>query len=260
MLITLTTDFGLLDFYVGAMKGVVATLSPNTQVIDISHQVPAHDVAAGGFILAGACETFPEGSIHVGVIDPGVGGGRRGIVVETNRYRFVGPDNGLLSPILERGRVERVVSIENPDLALEVVSSTFHGRDVFAPAAAHLANGVPLADLGPEVTDPEQLDLWQITETQSELVGHVVHVDRFGNAITNLSRARVETAGRGRPYQVEVDSHWFLRLHETYSEVAVGQPCMVMGSLDTLELSVNSGSAAERFGFRRGSVAMVRWE
>jgi len=259
MTITLTTDFGTADFYAGAMRGVLHSLAPEAVVIDISHDVPPHDIAGGGFVLAGAADTFPRGTIHVAVVDPGVGGGRRGVILETERHLFVGPDNGLFSPIYERGGVIRTVAIENRDLALELVSSTFHGRDIFAPAAAHLANGVDVGEFGNEITDPERLDLWRIGRAPNELNGHIVHVDRFGNAVSNLSRELVELSTGGQPYQAEVDGHWFLCRHETYSDVGAGAPCMVYGSLDTLEMSVNSGSAVERFGFRRGSVVTVRW-
>ena len=152
-IVTLTTDFGLQDAYVGAMKGVILGIAPDVRLVDLSHQVPPQDIAAGAFVLFSAYRAFPAGTVHVAVVDPGVGSARRGVVIETPTYRFVGPDNGLFGPIYASEPIERVVEIQNRDLMRPEVSATFHGRDVFAPAAAHLCRGAPVDAFGPAVSD-----------------------------------------------------------------------------------------------------------
>lgn len=258
--VTLLTDFGLADAYVGAMKGVMLGIAPGAGLVDISHQVPPQDVAAGAFLLSSAYRFFPPGTVHLAVVDPGVGSARRGIVVETAEYRFVGPDNGLFSPVYEAGDVRQVVEIRNPDLCRSEVSATFHGRDVFAPAAAHLCRGTPVGAFGPPVPDPVRLDLWSARTGAGEIAGRIVHVDHFGNGVTNLSRGRVEAAAEGRRVRVRVGGHTFDRLCRTYADVPAGKALALYGSQDTLEVSVNGGSAADALGIRRGDEVRVEWE
>ena len=257
-IVTLTTDFGLQDAYVGAMKGVIFCIAPHAKVVDISHEIPPQDIAAGGFVLGCAYRYFPAGSIHVAVVDPGVGSTRRGIVVEAGRYRFVGPDNGIFSPVYAAERVERIVEIRNPDLMRPAVSTTFHGRDVFAPAAAHLCRGVPVEAFGPPVCDPVRLDMWNVQVGADGVQGSVVHIDRFGNCVTNLSRERIAAACGDGPIRVEAGRRRFERLHATYADVPPGEALVLFGSQDTLEVSINGGRAAEVLGIRRGDAVRVR--
>jgi S-adenosylmethionine hydrolase len=191
-IITLTTDFGTRDGYVGAMKGVILGVAPTASVVDISHEISPQDVAEGAFVLASACPCFPPATIHVAVVDPGVGTERRGVLIETERYVLIGPDNGLFSGVLAVDPLVRAVSLENPSLMRPDVSATFHGRDVFAPAAAHIARGVPVAEFGPEVASPVELNLWRAESTSGCVTGRVVHIDGFGNCVTNIGRAAVE--------------------------------------------------------------------
>ena len=257
-IVTLTTDFGLQDAYVGAMKGVVLGIAPGAQVVDLCHEVSPQDVAAGAFVLGSAYRYFPDGTIHVAVVDPGVGSRRRGLVVETARHRFVGPDNGVFSPVYAAEEVTRIVEIRRPDLALPDVSATFHGRDVFAPAAAHLCRGIPVDAFGPSVSDPVKLDLWHVRADGAGVEGYVVHIDRFGNCITNLPRDRIAaTCGRGR-LCIEAGQQVFERLHRTYGDVSEGRALVLFGSLDTLEVSINGGHAADALGIRRGDRVRVR--
>ncbi len=250
--VTLTTDFGLQDAYVGAMKGVILGIAPGTGLVDLCHQIPPQDVAAGAFVLYSAYRAFPAGTVHVAVVDPEVGSDRRGILVETPSYRFVGPDNGLFSPIYAAEQVERIVEIRNRDLALPEVSATFHGRDIFAPAAAHLCRGVPVDAFGPPISDPVRLDFWTAAVKDGEATGHIVHIDRFGNGITNLSRSQIEAAAEGRPLRVEAAERVFDRVSRTYADAPEGEALVLYGSQDTLEISVNGGSAEEALGVRRG--------
>ncbi|MCZ6634366.1 MAG: SAM-dependent chlorinase/fluorinase [bacterium] len=249
-IVTLTTDFGVQDGYVGAMKGVVLEIAGSVTVVDITHEIPPQDVEAGAYIFHTAYPHFPDGTIHVVVVDPGVGRKRRGLVVETARYRFVGPDNGVFTPVFQAEADCRMVSLENPEWMRKDVSATFHGRDVFAPAAGYLCQGVEIEAFGPFVTDPVMLDVWAVREEADRLTGRIVHVDRFGNGISNLSEEQVEAAVEGRV--VEIGGQIFHRIHRTYGDVVQGEPLLLYGSQGTLEISVNGGSAAEEMGVQRG--------
>ncbi len=246
--ITLLTDFGLRDGYVGAMKGVLLTRSPGVQLVDLSHEIPPGAIDAGAYVLAQAALGFPEGTVHLAVVDPGVGSSRRGVVVEMDRHRYVAPDNGLLTLCLERARRVRVHSIENQRLWADEPSAVFHGRDIFAPVAAHLACGGPPDAVGPEVDAGSLvLRLWPKPERRGEtLLGAVVYVDRFGNLVTNLRveagsfRGSVEVAGERIP------------VGRTYGDVPEGALVVAIGSSGWLEVARNGGSAAERLGARVG--------
>ena len=256
-ILTLTTDFGISDGYVAAMKGVVFTCVPGAQIVDITHQVPPQDIAAGAFAMYCACPFFPEGSVHVGVVDPGVGSDRRGIVVETERFVYVGPDNGLFSPVYEREVVRRVVAIENTALMRPQVSSTFHGRDVFALVGAHLLRGVSGEEVGPEIEDPVTCDLWSVEERDDVLVGRVVCVDHFGNAISMIARSQIDAKYPDGDFEIVVGKTRFDRICQTYSQVKEGEALALYGSLDTLEIAVYEGSASRTLGVKRGDEICV---
>ena len=259
-IITLTTDFGQRDAYVAAMKGAILGISPRSTLVDVSHDVPAQDVAAGAFLLHCAHRYFPPGTVHVAVVDPGVGSSRRGVVVETARGLFVGPDNGLFGPVYESERIKRVVEIRNADLILPRVGSTFHGRDVFGPVAAHLSEGVPVEEVGPTLGDWVGLSLWTLEEGCGDLQGQIVHIDRFGNGITSLHRGRIEAAAGEKALRIQIGHRVFMGLSRTYSDVPDAQPLALYGSQDTVEIAVNGGSAADDLGIRRGDGVRVLWE
>ena len=255
--VTITTDFGLRDAYVGAVKGVILGIAPEARLVDISHEVPAGDVEAGAFLLAGAYRYFGSGTVHLAVVDPGVGSARRGMIVETPSHRFVGPDNGMFSPVFAAGEIKKIVEIQNRDLALPNVSDTFHGRDLFAPAAAHLCNGVHLDAFGPEISDPVTLDLWETNRSEARLKGKVVSIDGFGNGITNLHRSEIQAWAQGRPFRVEVGRRTFDRISRTYSDLEAGEPLVLYGSRDSLEVSVCNGSAEEVLEISRGEAVKL---
>ena len=256
-IITLTTDFGMRDGYVGAMKGVILEVAPEARGVDISHEIGPQDVVEGAFVLASGCPSFPSDTIHVAVVDPGVGTERKGILVETARYVLIGPDNGLFSGVLAVDPLVRAVSLENRGLMRPDVSATFHGRDVFAPAAAHISRGVPVAEFGPEVACPVGLDLWQTGSASDCVTGHVVHVDRFGNCITGIGRADVEGQFGGAEPTVVAGGQRLGEIRRTYADVAQGKVLAYFGSLDTVEIAVNGGSAAVEFGLGRGEEICV---
>lgn len=250
MIITLTTDFGWADGYVGAIKGVVYSLLPRAQVVDITHDVPPFDVAHGAFVLAQATPFFPPETVHVGVVDPEVGGARRGVVVAHRRRFYVGPDNGLFTPFLTADAVVR--ELTNPDLFLPTAAPTFHGRDLFAPTAAHLAGGLPMEECGPLVADPARLPDWDVRLTDGAFFTAVIHVDRFGNCITALPAARLDELGSG-PVRIQAPGLPPLPLSRTYADVAGGQPLALIGSHGMVEIAVREGSAAA-LGLARGAI------
>ncbi len=256
-IITLTTDFGTADSYVGQMKGVMLGLAPGAAIVDISHGVPPQDVVAGALMLDSAIDSFPDGAVHVAVVDPGVGGGRRPIAVRTERCFFVGPDNGLFTAALERHRPLEIVSLSNPEFHRQPVSDTFHGRDIFAPAAAHLANGVAMGRLGAPLADITQLDWPQPVAHGAGLKLRAIRVDRFGNIITNLTVGqfdgwRAGLWGQNDPVVIRIARHRIGRISRTFSDVCVGELLAYWGSGGGLEVAVRDGSAAENLGVSVG--------
>ena len=252
-LITLTTDFGLHDGYVAAMKGAMLAIAPDASLVDVSHDVPSRDVASGAYVLSSAYRYFPAGTVHLAVVDPGVGSARRAIAVESADYLFVGPDNGLFSGVFQLEPSWNVFEITNAAFFRSVVSPTFHGRDIFGPVAAHLSNQVPSAELGPPVANPIRLDAWTVQERDDEVAGRIVHVDRFGNAISNLGRRRI---GDGE-VRVRVRNNLFEGICRTYADVPDGEALVLFGSEETLEVAINGGNAARELGLRRGDRVTV---
>lgn len=255
-LITLTTDFGTADWFVGVMKGVLLGLNPRIQVVDLTHEISPGDLPAGAFALMTSCRYFPKGSIHVAVIDPGVGSRRQAIAVETEDYFFVGPDNGVLSWALRHQRLRRVVSLENPAYFRKPVSHTFHGRDVFAPVAAHLTRGVSMSKLGPALRTFQRLK-WPETKSSSGIVfGEVLYLDRFGNALTNIDATSLEEL-TVQTLRVGIDRRPAFPVAEYYQAVPQGAPVAILGSSGFLEIAVNGGSAARRLGLKTGTKVKV---
>lgn len=244
-LITLTTDFGLKDPYQGAMKGAILSVNPEARVVDITHLVAPGNITEGAFILLGACGYFPERTIHVGVVDPGVGGERKPILIETERYFFVGPDNGLFSLIARNEKIKRAIELKNTDYFLESVSSTFHGRDIFGPVAAHLSMGVEPRLFGPELKKIMALEDLPKPEKEDGLIkGEVIYIDSFGNLITNIRKEDI-MAYHASGIEVSIRDHTMKGLKKTYSLVDKGSPVALLSSSDHLEIAVNSGMAAQ---------------
>jgi S-adenosyl-L-methionine hydrolase (adenosine-forming) len=252
--IALLTDFGLRDHYVGAMKGVMLGICPGATLVDITHDIAPQDVRSGALELAACHRSFPDGTVFLAVVDPGVGSARRAIAAEAGPHRFVAPDNGLLSAVLAERAPSRVVTLTSAQYAAPVVSRTFEGRDRFAPAAAWLAGGLALDALGPPVDDWTRLVFPAAVVRGGSIEGEVARVDRFGNLVTNVPGAMVAGA---RPWCVQVGSGPPAPLVATYADVPAGQACALVGSTGHVEVSVNAGSAAERFGAGRGSRVVV---
>ena len=256
-IVTLTTDFGACDPFVGAMKGVMLGIHSELRIVDIAHGIPPHDIVEAAFVLRNSCPYFPAGTIHVAVVDPGVGSERRAIILETERYRFVGPDNGLFGWVCEMETVRRVVAITNPDLMRPEVSATFHGRDVFAPAAAYLAKGVAVSAFGPEVSDWVRLELPKPKIEGARLFGRVVRVDRFGNAITNISEEAFRAFAGDGAFEIGAGAVRLRKIVRSYTSVSEGESLALFGSSDYLEVSVNGGPASTVLGLKKGDAVWV---
>jgi len=256
-LITLTTDFGLRDPFVGIMKGVVLSICPSVRLVDLTHEIPPQDVLAGGLALEAAVPFFPAGTVHLAVVDPGVGTARRAIGIRAGGHYLIGPDNGLFTFALDR-HGWTAVSLTAPEYRLAEVSRTFHGRDVFTPAAAYLASGVPLERLGPTVSDLERLRRPVCRLEGGELVGEVLGTDRFGNLLTSVPAGRlVEISGAGG-VAVEVAGRRLRGPVGAYAEGRDGEPAIIVGSTGCLEIFVRAGSAQDRLGLGRGTIVRVK--
>jgi len=249
-IVTLLTDYGTRDHYVAAVKGVILDLAPRVTIVDITHEVEAHDIGHGAFVLWQAFSWFPAGTIHVAVVDPGVGSQRR-IVLAQYAGRFViAPDNGLLTLVHREYPIEALHVVTNRRLFLPTTSATFHGRDMIAPAAAHLANGVRLWEFGPETDHLTMLPLAHRAQLQhGALHGQVLHVDRFGNLVTNIHQEQWREVGlRDRTPQVRVNGEAIGPVRSAYHEVERGLPVAYVGSAQLLEIALNQGRAVDRFG------------
>jgi S-adenosylmethionine hydrolase len=250
-IVTLTTDFGTRDWFVGTMKGVVLGINPRASAVDLTHEVPQGDIHAGAFALMAGCRYFPKGTVHVAVVDPGVGGPRHAIAVQTADYFFVGPDNGVLSWALAHQRIKTVRRIDEPKYFLKTISRTFHGRDVFAPVAAHLSRGLPIQRLGSKVKDWVHLSWPQPIRSRGIVRGEIVYIDHFGNAITNIESAP-DLSGGAIACEVTGRRKMRCALAEFYGAVPANRPVAVFGSSGFLEIAVNGGSAARKYGITPG--------
>jgi S-adenosylmethionine hydrolase len=279
-IITLTTDFGISDVYVGVMKGVILNINPNAQVVDLTHAIPPQDVYEAALSIHSAYRFFRKGTIHVIVVDPGVGSSRQAIVCQTDSAFFVCPNNGVLSYLLQDIETEETyipdaVVIENPTYLLPRISNTFHGRDIFAPVAAHLSLGVPLVDIGTPIQDFARLSVPAVNRSDNMLVGQIIKVDSFGNVVTNISEEhlaafllscspneitfdelyqQVDFAN----YEITAGSVCLKKLNSSYSESEVGEPLAIISSFGLLEIAVNLGNASARFGLKKGDSVVVR--
>lgn len=257
---TLLTDFGHKDPYVGVMKGVLLGLDPSARIVDLTHEVGAQNLREANFALHGAWPYFPAGTIHVVVVDPGVGSERRILAARFRDQTFLAPDNGVLTGIIDApGVVLR--SVENAALFRPgPISRTFHGRDIFAPVAAHLGSGVAFEELGQAITDPQRLDLPCCTSrADGSLSGRIAHVDAFGNLITNVKEETLRAVGR-EIVSIELLGRRLTKPRDSYAAVEPGQPLSIIDSFDYLEIAVRGGSAASHFNAGVGDEVRIRFE
>jgi len=257
-LITLITDFGIEDTYAGVLKGVILSISPGCRIVDITHHIPPQDVRAACFALSTAYAYFPKGTIHLVIVDPGVGGKRRPLLIETEDYFFIGPDNGVFTAILVKLGLKSVIEITNREYFLEEVSSTFHGRDIFAPVAAHCANGCPSSRFGPPVSDYVLLDWPQPSVVKpGEAQGTILHIDRFGNLVTSFSRDYIKQMTGNRTFRIECAGRIITQMVPSYSCAQPGELCGVFDSSNYLEISVTNGSARDILNVQCGDSVKI---
>lgn len=239
-IITISTDFGLADHYVGSMKGVILDINPDCNIVDITHDIPKYDVTKAALVIRNFYRYFPKDAIHLVVVDPGVGGERKPIAIESDHGVFIGPDNGVFSFVLDEG--SKVFEITNKEFMLDHISSTFHGRDIFAPTAARLSLGADITKAGQELSSPTMLDINKPIVTENGVVGEVVYEDSFGNLITNIPADLV-----GASSQVMIDGHIIDTVATSYNDVNAGDILAIVGSSGFLEISVNQGNASGVF-------------
>lgn len=253
-LIALLTDFGTRDYFVGAMKGVILSANPNALAVDITHEIESQNVAAASFTLRACYKNFPEKTIFVAVVDPGVGSRRKAILVETESYFFIAPDNGLLSFVFNDEQKHKVYELTNEKFFAANVSRTFHGRDVFAPVAAHLSNGVSPSEFGSQTNDYIRLDETKPSKTGSgNIIGSVIHIDKFGNLISNLTKENLHS----EKFVLEIGGAKIENLKNYFAEVAKSEIMMIFGSADFLEIVAFQDSAQRLLNVEVGCEIVV---
>ncbi|MDY0167813.1 MAG: SAM-dependent chlorinase/fluorinase [Thermoguttaceae bacterium] len=259
-IITLTTDFGAGSPYVAAMKGVILSINPDVTLVDLTHDVPAQDVRYGAMILDSVCPRFPAGTVHVAVVDPGVGTDRAIVYARIGGQQFIAPDNGLLSRLAERNRPDQIIRLVNPEFWLPEVSATFHGRDIMAPAAAHLTRGVAPEQLGPPHEGLVAIQWLRVHRGERRLEGAVEQIDSYGNLITNITVDMLE----GRPTDeracIICGIYETFGIYRTYADQPPGTLVALIGSSGQLELAVVGDNAASRLGIEIGALVVVAWE
>lgn len=253
--ITLTTDFGTRDGYVAQMKGVILAINPRVRVVDVTHDIEPFSILQAALVVRAVSSYFSRGTIHVVVVDPGVGGQRRGLVLRRKERIFIGPDNGLFSLLRPSTGSWELREIQNPKYMLPDPHPTFHGRDIFAPVAAHLSREKPFNEVGPLVDDPVELSFPQPTESEQGITGEVIYVDRFGNLTTNIAASML----RNLVDKVALKDVTISGLSAYFAEADPGQPVALINSFGYLEIAVNQGNACETLNANRGDTVHVSW-
>lgn len=251
-IITLTTDFGLQDHYVSAMKAVILDICPDVRFVDVSHQIPPQDIMAGAWVVRNAAMLFPANTVHLVVVDPGVGTSRKPVALKIKDQYFVGPDNGIFSLIGDEYDYE-AVNLTNDKYWRKNTSNTFHGRDIFAPVAAHIANGVEIQELGEPIKELVTYR-WAIPISDKDgIQGWIVHIDRFGNLISNIPEELIRKSSRSSKFRIYVGNTILEEMVDTFGAVPDGEPAAYIGSSGTLEIAINKGNAREMLGVEKGA-------
>ncbi len=251
-IITLTSDYGLKDFYVGAMKAAMLEIAPNANLVDISHAIPPQDIMTGAWVVRNAAFLYPKNTVHLVVIDPTVGSDRNPIIVKINHQYFVGPDNGLFSLLIDEP-VTEAIKITNPKYWRKDRSKTFDGRDLFGPVAAHLHQGVPMGEFGEPLEEIMEYHWAKPISDKSGIQGWVLHIDSFGNLITNISKELIDKTIPNKNVKIYVGTAILKRIVSTYSDEQDGNPVAYIGSSGMLEVAINKGNAAELLGISQGA-------
>lgn len=254
MVIALLTDFGIQDHFVAAMKGVILTINPDATLVDITHEIPPQDIGSAAFVLRACYKDFPIGTTFVCVVDPGVGSERRAIIVETENYKFIAPDNGLLDLVLSETEWFKAFSVTNPKYLRENISNTFHGRDIFAPAAGHLSTGVVASQFGEPVSleiKEQRMDAEGSTGFPAE--ARIIYIDHFGNLVTNIGNDALPDN-----VEMEINGKQTSKVYSFYAEAKAGELFLIRGSAGLIEISIRDGSAQAELGAERGARLVIK--
>ena len=259
-LITLTTDFGRIDPFVGVMKGVILSIIPNAEIVDLTHEIEPQNTLQAAWVLKSAYSYFPQKTIHLVVVDPGVGSSRRALAVIAEKYYFIGPDNGVLTPALNNSK--KIYELDNKRYFLKTISSTFHGRDIFAPAAAWIGKGTPLTKMGKKIKDPLNLDLTEPFIQEKKMVGEIVYIDHFGNLISNISSQVLKSFSRGKNknLRIQLGGRKIANWTDYYSQCEPGALGTIVNSWDLLEVFCRGGNAAKKLKQKIGSPISVSFK
>ena len=259
-IITLTTDFGMRDSFVGVMKGVILSINPRARIIDISHEIPQGDIATASFVLHGAFRYFPKETIHTIVVDPGVGSERRPVAVEAGHYFFVAPDNGVLSYILDKAKKINMIHLTNVKYFLNHISNTFHGRDVFAPVAAHLSTGIAIEKMGESISDYHKYAFKGPKKTRISIEGEITYVDHFGNLISNIAEKTIKDMLAMGKLCIRIGEHSIYELSKSYSDTDQGHLVALINSFGLLEIAIREENAAQQLHLNKGAKVIVEME
>lgn len=257
-IVTLLTDFGTKDHYVASMKGVILGINPRCQVVDITHHLHPQNIMEGAFVLANAFSYFPEGTIHLAVVDPDVGGERIPILIVTDRFFFIGPDNGLFSLVIRKEEMKEAYALTEKRFFLPEISHTFHGRDIFASVAGHLTLGLAPKTLGRRIDSLKTLNFPEPSVREKGLMGEVIHVDSFGNLISNIDGDKLSRYTRGGPFLIRAGKKTIRELKRGYWEGKTGEPIALFGSGGLLEIAVREGSAEKHLKIKKGDKIIVQ--
>ncbi len=255
--VTLLTDFGTKDHYVASMKGTILNINPQCTLIDITHHITPHDIKEGAFLLGNAYSSFPKGTIHLSVVDPGVGGSRKPILLVTTNYFFIGPDNGLFTFALKREKVKKAVALTNPKYFLSQMSATFHGRDLFAPVAAYLSLGIKPEAFGPKLDSWVELDFEKSKIREGRLIGEILHIDAFGNLISNIDEKQLFDFVKDHSFVIKIGKITIQGLKKGYWEGKRNEPIALIGSGGFLEISVKEGNAQKGLKAKKGGQVAI---
>jgi len=258
MIITLITDFGIEDGYVGIMKGVMLSINPNLTIVDITHQIPPFDITAAQLVLNSSYRFFPLNTIHLIVVDPGVGTDRKPIMVKSKDYFFIAPDNGVLTPILLKEEKKEIYHLNKPEYFLSKVSSTFHGRDIFAPVAAQLSLGIPYKKIGTIINEAFISPLPSPSVSNFELLGEIIHIDRFGNAISNISKDDFLSFVKEDSFIIEINGIFIDKISSSYLDSKREKPLALFDSFDLLEIAIREGNFSKLFGIEKKQAIKIR--
>lgn len=255
--ISLITDFGLKDNFIGVLKAVILRINPNAKIVDVCHEVEPQDILEAAFLLKSSFRYFPTGTVHLVVVDPGVGSRRKKILVRTKNYFFIGPDNGVLSLALKNEPPIETIEITNEKYFLQPTSNTFHGRDIFAPTCAYISKGEDIGEFGRRIKSFKDLELPKVKMTSKNLTGEIIYIDRFGNLVSNIDRDLLEGFIKNRRFKIRIKDKAIYNLSHSYSEGIHLKPIALIDSYNYLEIAIKQRSAADYLGVNKGSKICV---